>query len=244
MTKRIFSVIVLIVIGVAISSCRMNVLKGKGNKTTNTPVVASFDAVDIDIDLKITVNVQEGTAPKVQIEGYENLLQHILTKVENNKLRIYDDLDETWTIESKEVNVTITVPTISLLKLSGAPDAVIHGNMTGAAFKLDISGASSVKIDNLNVDNFVVVVSGAADVEVKGGNVKTAAYEINGAGNVKAYPLQSAEATASISGAGTCHVTAIQKLTSAISGAGTIKYKGHPVITQDVSGVGTISDAN
>ncbi len=244
MTKKLFAIVALIIAIAAVTSCRMNVLKGKGNKTTKIPATASFDAVDIDIDLKTTVNVQAGSVPKVEIAGYENLLEHVLAKVENNKLRIYDDLDETWTIESKEVEVTITVPTISLLKLSGAPDAVVHGNMTGPAFKLDISGASSVKIDNLNVDNFTVNVSGAADVDVKGGNVKTATYEINGAGNVKAYPLQSAEATASISGAGTCHLTALQKLTSEISGAGTIKYQGHPAITKEVSGVGTISDAN
>lgn len=226
------------------TSCRMNVLKGEGKKITDAPAVTPFNAVEIDISLKAVINVQEGTSAGVQLNGYENLLKHIKTKVENNTLRIYSDLDKTWTMDSDDVTATITVPSITLLKLTGAPDADMHGNISGNDFKLDISGASTVKIDNVNVDNFSVDVSGAANIEIKGGTVKHAQYEVNGAGDLKAFPLQSTETTVTISGAGTSHITALQKLTANISGAGTIKYKGHPTISQDVSGAGTISDVN
>lgn len=226
------------------SSCKMNVLKGEGKKITATQTVSTFNAVVVDISLKADINVQDGAQPSVELDGYENLIKHIKTKVENNTLRIYSDLDDTWKMESKDVVARITLPSITALTLRGAPDADVHGNISGSDFKLDISGASDTKIDNVSADNFSLSVSGAADVTIKGGSVKHAEYDINGAGEVKAFPLQTTETLATISGAGSSEVTALEKLTAHISGAGSIKYKGHPAISQDISGVGDISDAN
>ena len=178
------------------------------------------------------------------MNGYENVLKHIKTEVKGTTLHITCDLGDMWTIDCDSMTTMITLPVLKALTLTGAPDADIHGNIAGGDFKLDISGAANVVIDNINVDAFTSDVSGAADITVKGGIVKSAAYEISGAGKVKAFPLQTVETKASISGAGTSEVTAASKLSASISGAGTIKYKGHPSISQDVSGVGTITDAN
>ena len=244
MFRKILSVASLGALFLFFSSCRMNVLKGEGSQVTKSLVVGSFGALDIDVSLKAVINVQPGSQPGIQLKSYENILKHIKTKIDNNTLRIYSDLDETWTLSDDDITAIITMPSINGLSLSGSPDAEVSGNITGSDFKLDISGASNVKVDNVNVDNFSVVVSGAGDIEVKGGTVKHAIYEIDGAGTLKAFPLQADETSATISGAGTSTVTALQKLTANINGAGTIKYKGHPVITKDVSGIGTISDAN
>ncbi len=225
------------------SSCRMNVLKGEGNKVTNTPTVPPFNAVVVDLSLKVVVDVQDGAQPSVAISGYENLLKHITTKVENNTLTISDDLDETWTIECKDVVVKITVPSIAALNLRGAPDAEIHGNIKGPDFKLDISGASDVTIDNASVDNLTIKFSGAANVSIKAGTVKTAEYRISGTGDIDAKKLEANEVNAVISGAGNIDVWAVQKLDAKVSGTGSIYYKGNPVVTKHVSGSGTISEA-
>lgn len=226
------------------ASCKRNVLRGEGSRTTSAPAVSSFSAVDINIAVKADITVQNGAQPGIQFNGYENIIKHIKTSVKNNTLYITSDLDDMWDIDLDGVTANITVPSITALTLTGAPDANMHGNITGSDFKLEISGASKVVIDNINVDNFSSEVSGAADIEVKGGAVKKASYEISGAGKILAFPLQAAETSASISGAGKSEVTALTKLHASISGAGTIKYKGHPEVTQEVSGVGTISNAN
>jgi hypothetical protein len=244
MKKQLFFIAFICCIVVFNTSCKMNVLRGEGNKTTTNPAVNSFNSVSVDIEVNTVINIREGATPSVQIQGYENLLKHIVAEVNNNRLRITHDLDDTWRMESEGVTVTITMPAITNLTLMGAADAEVHGNITGRSFYLDVSGASDVSIDNITVDSFLVDASGATDLEVKGGTVKFAEYDISGAGEVKAYPLQTEETIASISGAGTSHITALQKLTADISGAGAIKYKGHPTITKDISGAGTISDAN
>ena len=242
--KNLILSLIFIAVAAVNTSCKLNVLRGSGNKTSSSPAVTSFNAVKVDVTVKVTINMQDGVQPGMQINGYENVVKHIKTSVADNTLRIYSDLDETWTIDNNDVSVTLTMPSITALDLTGASDADMHGNITGTSFKVAISGASDIKIDNLNVDDFSLEISGAGDVRINGGTVKHATYEINGAGDLKAFPLQAGEAVATISGAGTGEVTALQKLTAEINGAGTIRYKGHPAITQDVSGVGTIKDAN
>jgi hypothetical protein len=226
------------------SSCRMNTLKGEGAKGSVSPAVSAFNAIEIELPVSAAITLKDGSQPGVQLNGYENVIRHIKTKVQNNTLHVYSDLDETWNIDCKGITLQITLPTLEAVKLSGAPDAEIHGTITGHKFSADISGAGKVAIDNINVDNFSTEVSGAGSVEVRGGMVKNATYEISGAGKISAFPLQVNEATASISGAGKGEVTAQQRLTASVSGAGAIKYKGHPAITKDVSGAGSISDAN
>ncbi len=244
MKKYLFSGAYLFIVLFLFSSCRMNVLTGEGNKSVKSPVLSAFDAVDIDVSLKAVINVVEGAQPGIQLNSYDNILKHIKTTVENNKLKIYSDLDETWKIEDKDLSVVITLPSLTALALNGSPDADVHGKIAGKELKVAISGASTIKMDSVNVDDFSIEVSGAGDVVVNGGYVKHAEYEINGAGDLKAFKLKTDETVASISGAGNSEVTALQKLTAEINGAGSIKYKGHPVVTQDVSGVGSVSDAN
>ena len=164
------------------ASCRMNTLKGEGNKTTVDPTVAKFDALEVDIPIKVTVNMVAGTQPGIQLIGYENVIKHITTKVENNTLVLSTDLDDTWKIDGDGITVTVTMPAIIGLALSGSPDADIHGNIVGSTFDIDVSGASSINLDNVNVDSFSIEVSGAGSLNINAGTVKYAEYEIEGAG--------------------------------------------------------------
>ena len=222
------------------ASCKRNRLKGEGKKTTSTPVVTGFNAVDIDLSLKADITIQSGAQPAITYDGYENLIKHIKTEVRDNTLYITGDLTDTWNMDCDDVTAHITLPSLSALSMSGASDAYLHGNMTGPSFELSISGSSKVIVDNINVDTFSTEASGAAHIEIKAGSVKSASYELSGAGKILAFPLQTVETSASISGAGKGEVTATATLDVDISGAGSIKYKGHPTVTQEVSGVGSI----
>lgn len=241
--KRIFSVSSFLVAFAFLSSCGVNVLRGEGNKTSKTASVSPFDKVDICTSSKINITVGEGNTQSVVLSGYENILKHIKTEVKDNTLFVSYDLDDTWSIDADEMEVRITVPVLKGLSLSGAPDANIHGNVTGTEFVLDASGAGEITIDNMNVDKFVADLSGVAELQIKGGTVKQASYDLSGAGSIEAYPLQTEETVASISGAAKSEVTASKKLDASISGAGSITYKGTPQVTEHISGAGSVSAA-
>ena len=244
MNNKLLLPAVVIIAILAFSSCKRNVLKGEGSKTSDSRSVGSFNSVQSDADLQVNVTVTEGSTPSVVLNGYANVIKHLTATVVGNKLVLKTDLDETWEIDAEGVTADITMPSITGITLNGSPDADIHGNVTGNSFDIQISGAASVTIDNLNVDNFSSHVSGAADIEVKGGSVKKASYAMSGTGEIDAFPLQTIETTASISGAGSGEVTASQKLNVSISGAGSIDYKGHPIISKEISGAGSVDDAN
>lgn len=243
MVKFLFSTLLVSVV-LFTTSCKQNVLHGEGATSTSSPVVSSFSEVSIELPLKATVTVQEGSQPGIQISGYTNVIEHIKARVESNSLILSSDLDETWRIDGDGITVNISMPSITALSLSGAADADIHGNVTGRQFELETSGASTVVIDNLNVDSFSSDVSGACNIEVKSGLTKKATYAISGAAKIKAFPLQTLETVTSISGAGKGEVSASQKLTVEISGAGDVKYKGNPAITKDISGAGSVTAVN
>lgn len=224
-------------------SCGVNVLKGEGNKGTVARSVPAFNAVDVSVSSDVKITVAEGAVPRVELVGYENIMKHVKTEVKNGVLEISFDLDDTWQIDDEDMKVVVTVPSLSSLSLSGSPDAEIYGILKGAEFKLDVSGASSVMIDNINTDKLLVDMSGASELKVKGGAVKLASYDISGAGKIEAYPLQTEETDASFSGAAEGEVSVSKKLDAGISGAGSIKYKGTPEIVKHISGVGSVSPA-
>ncbi len=226
-------------------SCKVNVLRGEGAKTTLSELVGAFTAVDMDLPIKVVIQVTPGAQPAVELSGYENILKHLHPKIDHNTLTLQSDLDGTWAIDyNTELVAHITVPAIEGVTLSGAPDAEIHGVITGRAFRLDVAGAGTVVVDNVSADSLLSDFSGAAKMEIKGGNTRYAAYDISGAGRILAFPLQADETVLSISGAGKGEVTALKKLTADISGAGIVKYKGHPAVIKDIAGAGSITDAN
>lgn len=241
--KHLLSRVLIVVFLFSLSSCGMNVLRGEGEIITEMPSVTEFDAVDIGISSDINISVVEGGGHGLELKGYGNIIKHIKTEVKDKVLYIEYDLDDTWTVNEEDMKVRISVPSLKSLSLSGAPDAHIQGNVKGDDFRLDISGASEVIVDNINVNKLEVDMSGASELNVKNGVVKQASYDINGAGKVAAFPLQTEETTASISGVGEGEVTASLKLDATISGAGSVKYKGQPKVTERISGAGSVSPA-
>ncbi len=247
MNKFLLSIVCVFTLLFLCSSCghRRGVILGAGNKVTKNPPVTTFNAIDISVPIKAIITLKDSASPSVQLEGYENLLEHILVKVESNKLVVYSDRH--WNISFGDEDVIIariTLPKLNSLNMKGSPDADIHGALVTDNFELDISGSSDVTIDSLVTNEFSASISGNGDVKVKGGTAKHASYEISGSGDIKAFPLKADETTARISGSGDAEVTALQKLSTRISGSGDIKYKGHPSISQHVSGSGSVTDDN
>jgi hypothetical protein len=242
--KRFCLLILSVLSIISFGSCGVNVLRGEGKKTTKTPSVKAFDAVDSRISSKVRITVTEGAANSLELRGFENIIKHIKTEVRQNTLYLSFDLDDTWTVNSDDMEIQITTPSLKMLSMSGFSDAEVHGNITGSVFKVDMSGAGSLTIDEINVEKFAADLSGAADLKIKGGNAKLASYELSGVGNVSAYPLQTEETMASLSGAADGEVSASRLLDARISGTGSITYKGKPEVKEHVSGMGSVSAAD
>lgn len=221
------------------SSCKENVVRGKGSLTTETRQVQSFDKIIIDVAIDATIVV--GGAHSMEIKAKENLHDHIKTEVNGTTLRIYND-DIIYNRD--DITATIHLPTISMLEINGAADAVVKGDVKGPNFELKVFGASEVDIEQVHVDSMSVNLSGASELKIAGGTAGAARYKVTGAGEIRANGVETKNATAKVSGAGEMDLFVTEKLDADITGAGEINYKGHPQITSDVTGAGELIDKN
>ena len=224
-------------------SCGDKVIKGEGSQTVQTPKVESFTSVQVEMPLKVTVNVRKGAKSSVKYSGYYNLISHIKTKVENNVLFIGSDLDNRIAIDAKDVVVDISMPSMKEIYLSSNAGADVFGNITGEALKTTISGNGRLMIDSVNTEQFSFSSTGSAKLDIMNGTARLASFSANGDFFIKAYPFQVQEASVSAKGQGTCELTALKNLNTNIGQSCSLKYKGHPQMVKNPEG-GTVYDAN
>lgn len=227
----------------SVVSCKRNSEEGYGKIITNNISVAGFSSIEIGAPLDAEIIVDSTKSASLSIKGYANLLEKITSKVEGGKLIIEKEgLIDFYT--DKDIVATIIVPSLSAFTINGASDADIKGNLTGNSFRLKVSGAGDVTIDNLHVNNFESTLSGAGDLTIKNGIVENASFHVRGAGDVSAFALQAKTVNANVTGAGDIDVSVSEKLNARVAGAGSISYKGHPQVQSDISGIGEVDDAN
>lgn len=121
--------------------------------------------------------------------------------------------------EAPKLNVEITLPCVSSLRISGAGN-VLYQDM---------------QLDELSLD-----VSGAGIIEVSGTANRLEA-EVSGAGEIRGYDLVASNSRLRVSGAGSIKATATESVIARVSGVGKIKIAGNPSERDtDVSGMGKI----
>lgn len=214
-------------------------VRPSGKVTTISPSVSGFDAIEIGFPMRAHINIgDEGTS--VRINGDENILSYLKTKVRGNTLYIYCD-DNVNFEEGSGASAYISLPSLKRLALSNSEAIDITGKLKGDKFHLDISGSGKTTIDDLSVSTFESEISGSGKITINGGSVNKAKYDISGSAKINAYQLQARSVYANISGSGKTEVTALEKLSADISGSGIVRYKGRPEIeNQNISGSGEL----
>ena len=201
-------------VALSLASCDVDTgIKGSGNVITDQQPVAPFSEISARGSLR--VEWQSG-APSLSVTTDDNLVSHFEAKVAGNRLelRTRDRIRPTHGLK-----VTITSPSLTGAKLSGAADLVAHG-ISGSAFAVESSGAATVVLD---------------------GTVDQLLADLTGASELKAKALQAKTVEISTTGAGDAWVTATEKLRAAITGAGDVTYSGNPqTVERRITGAGTI----
>lgn len=234
-SPAIFSLAVLLLL----SACKENIIRGKGETITKHRRVSTFDKVVIDMAMDATIIVGEPNG--VRVKAQNNLHEHIRTEVKNNTLHIHHD---GIMLRNDDIEVAITIPSITKLEIKGAADADVKGDVKGSRFDLEVKGASDVNIETLHVDMLSVKLSGASELNIGSGYATFAGYKVTGAGEINAAKLVSKKVTAKVSGASEMSLHVTDSLSANIAGAGEIDYTGHPQISSKVTGAGYLNDRN
>ncbi|UNY98675.1 DUF2807 domain-containing protein [Zhouia spongiae] len=215
-------------------------ITGNGNVTTETRNVGSYDEVNVAGFFDIVL--VKGKEGKVSIEAEENLLDHIITEVDGEKLKIKTEKGYNLsTSRGHKVLITVPFDDISGVYMSGSGDIVSKHEIKAAHFRTGLSGSGDIRL-NVNSETTEANISGSGDISLNG---YTTTFEcaISGSGDIHAHSLKAKNVEVSISGSGDAEVFCDGgKLKTRIVGSGDVKYHGNPESTDNkVVGSGDIS---
>jgi hypothetical protein len=205
MTKRYSNIYFSIMVFLT-SILALTVMSKAAEKTVKFEL-SNFNEIRIDeVGLELDVNVGEDFS--VEVEGDEELLDHLLMKVRGGKLVIYKDGGKkVWDHSGNSgPHVIISMPEFIGLELRGAIDAEIKG----------------VDSDEVEFD-----IKGAGNIEVEG-KCNWLIIDFKGAGNIEAEDLICKEVDIDLKGAGNIEVYASEKVDADIKGMGNIDVYGSP----------------
>ena len=191
-----------------------NQVEGSGVAKTEQRDVEKFDQLSImgGMDAVVTIGERQG----VTIEGDDNIVAIIETKVEDGKLIVVPT--ENYRAKTP-VKLTITVRQLKGVAINGSGDVDVNG----------LNGASS----------FAVAINGSGDVTAKG-TADAVSVAVRGSGDVKLQDLQAKNGKVAVAGSGDVTVNASDKLDVSVAGSGDVKYMGSPKITKSIAGSGSV----
>ncbi len=211
----------------------------KGQSTTSeTRDLKGFTKVSFGVAGNLTINF--GPEFKVVLEGDRSDLEDIITEVSGGRLVIKKD---NWRFNLNEkVTVTITMPELTALGVSGSGRAEIRDAVKASDLSLSVSGSGKLYTTDLALTNLNCSISGSGDIILAGeGNAKTADISISGSGNYTGEKLQVGSADVSISGSGNCTLNVTESLKGSVSGSGNVTYYGNAAkVDTRVSGSGHV----
>jgi len=171
------------------------------------------------------VMVAYGESSSIQIEGDENLLAYIETKVENGTLTI--KTKKSVNLRSKnKITVYVSLTRLTGVSLSGSGDVVGQGNFSNDG-KTDfkVSGSGSIKLSFAKLKELEAGISGSGNIKLSG-SANTVQARISGSGNADCSDVICDDASAHISGSGNVKLNANKSVDANISGSGNVSYKG------------------
>jgi hypothetical protein len=210
---------------------------------TETRTVTPFDSIELRAfgDLQVT----QGDTESLTLEGDEEILEKISSRVEGTRLIL--ELGQNWlerimaginALGRKAVKYHISVKDLKSLKVVGSSEVHIPSLKT-TNLHLVVTGNGEIKLPSLTADTLEVDISGRGEIEVAG-RVRSQDIGITGSGDYEAKALTSQTAKVSISGHGDVEVAVSETLDVRIAGYGEVTYTGNPQVKQSIAGAGSI----
>ncbi|HXH18875.1 MAG TPA: head GIN domain-containing protein, partial [Chitinophagales bacterium] len=183
------------------------------------------------------IEVRHGSEFRITADGSQRFIDHLDIEKDGKRLIIEMRHGINFFVRDKRANVSITLPELSRLKITGANRAVITG-FSGDEMDLQVAGASEVDMHS-SYKRLTVEVTGASSL-VLSGKGNDLDVNVSGASRLKAFGYQTATCNIKVNGASKAEVNVSGQLDADANGASEILYKGLPKISSDVTGFSSI----
>jgi len=183
--------------------------------------IGAFTAIEVSDG--IDVYLSQGEAKPLIVEAQEQLIEDLITEVEDGVLKIYLDRNFTFV---KTARVSVTAPKIRKLKTSGGSDLTAEAIIAGKELVIEASSGSDIKIE-VEVEHIGIKASGGSDVDIFGTANKLVA-RTSGGSDLNGFGLIVHKAKLESSGGSDIKIHVLDELWAIASGGSDIIYKGNP----------------
>jgi len=203
--------------------CSCDYTNGSGNIKTEKRNVGQFDGVQASGSMDI--EVANGETISVEVEADDNVLQYIITEVDDGLLDVH--FKENTSFNNVHAKIYVTAPGLKRLFVKGSGSIISKNkiqNTPSVSTRISGSGDINATVDASSVK---AEISGSGNLSLKG-RCKNFEGSISGSGDLKCADLLSENADVSIFGSGNAHVYASVRLKASTTGSGDIYYRGNP----------------
>ena len=186
------------------------------------------------------VHVTLGNKESLRIEGDEDQLSKIETKVENGTLKIRYKVKSFFNTGWKnKVTVFVTAKSLKSLSISGSGNMDVSGMIKGESLDTRVSGSGSISF-SATVNTLNAIVSGSGELKTSG-SARTASISVSGSGDFEGKDFKTTDSNIKVSGSGNVTIYADKNINAKISGSGNVRYAGNPTVNISKSGSGDVS---
>lgn len=184
----------------------------------------------IKVSSGIDLYLKMGDTEKVTIVADDDIIDDLVTVVENGVLKIYikdQVLNWNWGL-NKERKAYVTVKTIESLSASAGSDVVSEGVIAGENLKIDASSGSDLRME-VEVNSLELGTSSGSDATLSG-QAKNFDADASSGSDIYADDLKTKICKVEVSSGSDARVQVSDELYAHASSGGDIKYSGNPTL--------------
>lgn len=240
--KRIITSITLcaavISTGIMASAATVTLYAKRITFDENRPV-SGFTGVSSSGNFDVFITM--GSKESLKLDGDQDLINEIETKVEDGTLKIrFKNNKNMWKWNNKgKVTVYVTAKSLNNLSLSGSGDMEVKGAIKGENLDTKVSGSGNM-VFTVNVNDFMGAISGSGKITANG-SAGSSEIAVSGSGDFNGKNLKTEETDIRVSGSGNVTIHADKTLNAKVSGSGNVRYGGSAEVSISKSGSGSIS---
>jgi hypothetical protein len=234
---------ILVIFTFITTSCEKNTagdcFKSTGAITIEERTVSGFHTVLMKDN--VTLILVHSDKSKLQVEAGSNLLDNILTEVNDSILTISNLNSCNWVRDySNPVNVYLDMNQIDTIQYRSSADLICSDTIRKELFQVDVyEGSGTISLIVHINDCTINLHAGTADVILNGITINSYFYQ-NGYGRIDGGNCKSRSVFARNWGSNNLYLSAEQYLSVEIRNIGNIYYHGNPVISTTLTGTGIL----
>ncbi len=197
---------------------------GNGNMKKETREVSGFTGIALSGNMNVELSY--GTSNSITVEGDENVLPYIETKVEDGVLQVRTKNKTSLNTRNKLI-VYVSLTKLTVLKVSGSGNITGNGDFSNdGKTNIALSGSGNINVGMNSFNETAIAISGSGNVTLKGKSTDNIEATISGSGNIDCSDVACNDVSAHVSGSGNIKVFANKSIDAKVSGSGSIYYKG------------------